>query len=294
MGSSGTSSTDKTTIQQQHTDPYAPTVPILNNIFAQLGGVDPNLTNAETGAINTLGTTGGNQNAGDIGKVATDLLAGGGATSQGGFLTDAFNKYQAALNPFASGSYVDPSTNPALQKYLDVARSDVGNSVNDMFAGAGRDLSGAHMQAYGRGVGQAEAPILADQYNQERNRQLNAISGIFGGAGQTAGTLTDWNAQGNQNKLAGIGAAGAATDARNSGPLAAIQAEAMRRGIPMDTLTRMMGLVMPAAQGFGSTTNWGNEKGTQTKSLADTFKTWGQGIGSLFGGSGTKPTGTVF
>lgn len=279
----GTSSSNQTQVQQQTTDPYAPTKPILNQLFANLGQINPNLTGAETGAINELGQT-SNQNAGQIGQVATDLLAGGGATGQGGFLTDAFNKYRGALDPFASGQYVDPANNPGLQKYLQVARDDATRGVNDMFAGAGRDLSGAHMQAYGRGVGQAEAPILYDAYNQARNQQLGAIQGQFGGAGMTAGALGDMNAQGNQNKLAGIGAADAATAARSSAPMAMLQAEAMRRGLPLQTMAQIMGLTLPAAGGLGSTTNWGNTQGEQTKSAADTFNTWASGFSKLFGG----------
>ena len=282
----GESKSNQTTIQQQHTDPYAPTKPILNQLFSNLGGVNPNLTGAETGAINQLGATGGNQYAGQIGDVATGLLGGGGATNQSNFLTDAYNQYKAALDPFASGSYANPNSNPALQGYLGTIANDVGNRVNSMFAGAGRDLSGANIQQYGRGIAEGQAPVLADMYNQERNRQLNAISGIFGGAGATAGTLTDWNAQGNANRQAGVGVADAATAARNSGPMAAIEAEAMRRGIPLQTMAQIMGLTMPAAAGFGSTTNWGNQQGTHQKSLADTFATWTSGIKNLYGPTG--------
>lgn len=285
----GESSSNKTTIQQQATDPYAPTKPILNNIFAQLGGVNPNLTGAETDAINQLGASGGNQYAGAVGDVAGGLLGGGGASGQAGFLTDAFNQYKAALDPFASGKYVDPASNPALGQYMSTIANDVGNRVNSMFAGAGRDLSGANIQQYGRGIAEGQAPVLADMYNQERTRQLGAISGIFGGAGQTAGTLTDWNQQGNANRMAGIDASNAATAARNSGPMAAVEAEAMRRGIPMQTMAQIMGLTMPAATGFGSTTNWGNEQGTQKKSMADTFNTWTSGFKNLFAGGSGMP-----
>jgi hypothetical protein len=287
MAGSGKSSSSQTTSQTQTTDPYAPTKPILNSLFANLGNVNPNLTGAETGAINELGQTGGNQFAPQIGDVASGLLGGGGAQNQSGFLTDAFNQYKAALDPFASGSYVDPASNPALRGYMDTIASDVGGRVNDMFAGAGRDLSGQHVQAYGRGISQGQAPVLADMYNQERNRQLNAISGIFGGAGTTAGALGDMNAQANQNRAAGVGAADAATAARNSGPLAMIEAEAMKRNIPLQTMAQIMGITLPAAGGLGTTNSWGQSQGEQQKSLAETFATWTKGIGNLFsGGSG--------
>lgn len=292
MAGSGKSTSSQTTSQQQTTDPYAPTKPILNQLFSTLQGVNPNLTGAETNAINQLGATGGNQFADQIGGVATDLLAGGGAQDQGGFLTDAFNKYKAALDPFASGSYVDPNSNPALRSYMDTIASDVGGRVNDMFAGAGRDLSGAHVQAYGRGISQGQAPVLADMYNQERNRQLGAISGIFGGAGTTADTLSQWQGDANANRAAGVDAATAATSARNSGPMAAIEAEAMRRGVPLQTMAQIMGLTLPAAGAFGTTNSWGQQTGEQQKSLADTFATWTSGIGNLFkSASSFLPTG---
>jgi hypothetical protein len=285
----GESKTSQTTIQQQGTDPYAPTQPILKDIFARLGGINPGLTGAVSGAIDKLGATGGSDFTGQISDVAKRLLGGGGAMDQSGFLTDAFNQYKAALDPFASGKYVDPDSNPALGKYMSTIANDVGNRVNGMFAGAGRDLSGANIQQYGRGIAEGQAPVLADMYNQERNRQLGAISGIFGGAGMTAGTLSDWNNQGNANRLAGIGAADAATAAKNSGPMAQIQAEAMRRGIPLQTMAQIMGLTMPAAGAFGQTTSWGKQDGTQQKSAADTFKTWTSGFKDLFsGGTGYK------
>lgn len=280
----GTSSSNQTTQQQQVTNPYGGAKPILDSIFARLGNINPDPTARETQALDQLGSGGGNQFADQISGVAGGLLGGG--PDRTGIVQQGYDEYRASTDPFASGQYVDPSQNPALQKYLDVARGDASRGINDMFAGAGRDLSGAHAQAYGRGVGQAEAPILYDAYNRAREQQLGAIQGRYGAANTTGGILSGLDQTRFGNQIAGIGAAGAATDARNSGPLAALNAEAMRRGIPMNTLAQMMGLTMPAASGFGTTTNWGNQQGEQTKSAADTFNTWATGAGNLFKGAG--------
>lgn len=281
MGSSGTSSSNQTSTQQATTTPWAPAVPVLQGVLSGLQNVNPNLTGAETNALNTLGASGGNQFAGQIGGVAGGLLGGGGAMDQAGNINQAYADYQRRLGQYADGP-VDPNQNSALQSYLTVARNDATRGINDMFAGAGRDLSGAHAQAYGRGVGQAEAPILYDAYNQAVNRQMAAANDLYGAGNTTGGLLSALQNQSNQNQLAGIGAAGAATDARNSQQMMALAAEAQRRGIPLETMAQIAGISGPLAEAFGTKNSFGTQQTEQKKSLADTFATWTQGLSNLY------------
>jgi hypothetical protein len=215
----GTSSQQTQQSQTSQVTPYAPAQQTLNGLLGQIGNTNTALTGTESSALNQLGSTGGNSFAPQIADSAGGLLNGGGAMDQSGAVSAANTQYQNALNPFASGQYVDPSQNSALQKYLQVARDDATNSINGQFAGAGRDLSGANSMALGRGIGQAEAPILYDAYNQARNQQLGAIQGQFTGAQGTAGLLGNMQQAANQNQLAGTQQAGAATDAKNSGAM---------------------------------------------------------------------------
>ena len=196
---------------QQATTPWAATSGLLGNLLNQIGGLSPNLTEAESGALGQLSAnaSAGNPWASQIGGVANTLLAGGGP-DRTPMVNGAYDQYRAALAPFARGDYVDPASDPALRSYLDVLKNDVSTQVNGMFAGAGRDLSGMNQQALARGITQAEAPVLLDAYNRALAGQRSAIDSLYGAGGQTAGLLSNLDQARLANQQAGIGAADAA------------------------------------------------------------------------------------
>jgi hypothetical protein len=279
MGGSTTQNQNQT--QVQSTTPWAPAAGVIGGLLSQLGSISANPSAIETNALDRLSALGaaGNPFAGGISGLAETLLAGGGPDGTG-MVNNAYRQYGRALNPFASGQYVDPSNNSELQKYLQVARDDAANNINAQFAAAGRDLSGANSQALGRGITQAEAPILYDAYNQARAQQLGAINSLYGAGNQTAGLLSGLDQAKLANQQAGIAAADSATQAQQYGPLLELQAEAQRRGIPLQTLAAQMGIAMPSAQAFGTTV--GNTSGTTTTSVPP----WQQLAGGLIGGAG--------
>jgi len=239
---------------QQATTPWAATSGLLGNLLNQIGGLSPNLTEAESGALGQLSAnaSAGNPWASQIGGVANTLLAGGGP-DRTPMVNGAYDQYRAALAPFARGDYVDPASDPALRSYLDVLKNDVSTQVNGMFAGAGRDLSGMNQQALARGITQAEAPVLLDAYNRALAGQRSAIDSLYGAGGQTAGLLSTLDQARLANQQAGIGAADAALTAQNWGPTQQLAVEAQRRGIPLQTLAAQYGMVLPAAQAFATT-----------------------------------------
>ena len=67
------------------------------------------------------------------------------------------------------------------------------------------DLSGANTQALGRGIGQAEAPILMDAYNRANADRLAAITGQYGAGNTTSGILSGLDQTKLGNMQAGIG-----------------------------------------------------------------------------------------
>jgi hypothetical protein len=157
----GGSSKDQQTQQQSQTAPWAPAQPLLGGILGKLSGSLQNgdLTGAEWDALSRCRAT---PRAAIRMPAASaispnDLLNGGGP-DRTGLVNDAYAQYQKMLQPFARGDYVDPSSNPTLQKYLQTIQDGVSNQVNGMFAGAGRDLSGANQQTLSRGIAQGEAP----------------------------------------------------------------------------------------------------------------------------------------
>lgn len=250
--------------QTGQTTPYAPSQDLINQLLTNLGGTSANLTPGQSNAINTLSAQGaaGNPFANLIGNVANEQIAGG--VDRTGVINDAYSQYQKLLTPFAQGQYVDPSANPELQKYLDVARTSAAEDVRSRFAGAGRDFSGYESQNIAKGITNAEAPILYDAYNQARTGQQNAITGLLSGGLNTGAGLSALDQARTATQNSGINAAGAYTGAASYGPLLQLQAESMRSGIPLQTLAAQFGLALPAGQAFGTTSGTTNTTGTAT------------------------------
>jgi hypothetical protein len=290
MGGSSKQTAVKSETQQ--TTPYAPAADVLTGVLGGLRGVNANLNPNETGAINKLSQMGaaGNKFAPAIGNVANTLLAGGGA-DRTGMVNDAYSQYQRQISPYANGEYNDPTTNPVLQKYLQVARDDASNSIKSQYAAAGRLDSGMADQNVSRGIMQAEAPILMDAYNQSLGRQITAAGSLFGAGGQTAGLLSGLDQTRLGNMTAGVGTADSANAALQYGPLMQLQAEAQRAGIPLERYAKMMGIALPAGQAFATTTGYGTTD--QTTSVPISQQIIGGAVGGLglLGGLGYKPFG---
>lgn len=237
----------------------------------------------------------------------TALTGANGAAGQ--TLTD----YNRRLSPTADGSMI--GGNNALKTQLDTLTGDITRDVNGSFAAAGRDFSGGNSMALGRGLMQGLAPVLANQYNVDTGNQRGAADALYGagnttnafqagnagagfGAGQStgqfqagnagnlfsggntsAGLLSGLNQQGLANQGQGVQAAQDATTAQNAGPNAMLQAEAQRRGIPVQALGLLAQIGIPIA-GLGSQST-GQSQGTQQASGAQQFAQIMGGIGSL-------------
>jgi hypothetical protein len=287
---------------QQTTQPWAPAQPGLNAALGQLTGLLGNTapTGAEQNALTTLESNAqaGNPYAGQIGTVATSLLGGG--PDRSAIPTSAYDQYRSALDPTASGAMLDPSQNSALMNALSTIPNTVGSAVNQMFAGAGRDLSGANQQAVARGISEAEAPLLLNAYNSERQNQINAQNALYNAGNTTAGVLSGLDQQRFANQQAGINAANAAVAALDAGPNAVLAAEAARRALPVNAISPILNLLLQAGKlGQTSDTNTlSNSSSTQpllqqitgaTGTLADLGKSGVLGsLGSGLSGLGTS------
>jgi len=275
----GESKTSQT--QESTTNPWAKAQPALEGILGQLQTQLGNtgITGAETNAINSIASNGQNQNAGQIASAATSFLNGGGANDQAGMINNAYSTYQQQVNPLASNTNYDPMQTPGIGQQLQNIYSDVGNSVNSQFAAAGRDMSGANQQAYGRGVAQGVAPILTAQYNQNVQNQQGAANNLYQAGNTTGGLLSGMNQLANANKVQGVQLSNDAMTAQNSGAQATLAAEAARRGIPVQALGLLAQIGIPIAGLGGQST--GKAEGTQQMSGADQFGKIAGGIGNL-------------
>jgi hypothetical protein len=274
--------------QNSTTAPWLEAQPALQGILGQIntGLGNTGLTGAETGALNTIQGNAANagQYAPQIGANATELLNGGGALNQTGAINQNYQDYQRRLGQTADGGMI--GANSALNPYLDTLRNDISNQVNGSFAAAGRDFSGANQGALGRGISQGLVPVIASQFNTDTANQRGAADALYGAGNTNAGLLSGLQQQSLANKQIGTQAASQALDAQNVGANATLQAEAQRRGIPVQALGLLAQIGIPIAGLGGQST--GKSEGTQQMSGAQQFATIAGGIRNLMPSSPIK------
>lgn len=291
----GTSKTSQT--QSSTTAPWETAQPALQGILSQLQGNlgKTGITGAEDKAIDQTvinGVNATNQYATPIADFAKNLLSGGGAMDQAGNVNANYQRYVDQTNPLASNTNYNPYDTPGFKDALSTTIADITNSTNGQFAAAGRDFSGMNSQTLGRGILQGVAPTIAAQYNQNVNNQQGAAGNLYNAGNTNAGILSGLNQQKLSNQGQGITAASAATDAANAGANATLQAEAQRRGIPVQALGLLAQIGIPIA-GLGSQSQ-GTATGEKQASGAEQFGQIAGGLGSLFGGGGGTTAGNMF
>ena len=252
----GIGKSEQKTTQQSTTSPWEPAQPALQGILSQVQGnlSKTGLTGDESNALRGLeqsGYTFANTYGPQIGNYASELLRGGGALDQAGNVNQNYQRYVDQTNPLASNTNYDPYSTPGFRDAIDTMRQDITNQVNGSFAAAGRDFSGANFNALGRGITSGIAPTIASQYNQNIQNQQGAASNLYGAGNTNAGILAGLQQQKLANQGQGVGAAGQAADASNSGYNATLAAEAARRGIPVQALGLLAQIGIPIG-GLGS------------------------------------------
>jgi hypothetical protein len=222
--------------QEQHSGtkqaPWAPTVGMFTNKFLpaireQFGNY--HVRPYEQDALQQLRQNANNlPNLGSQAAQATQGMLSGDPSGQ-------MKGYFDALNQVMNAD-LDPMKTPGIKNLLDTIRGDVSNNVNSMFAGAGRDLSGMHTQALGRGIAQGEAQPLLNQYNQNVANRTGAAGGILAG-----------NESVGNNQVKGFGLASMLPDVTNMAPNAQLAAWAKQRGLPLQNLAQLESLMLPIA-----------------------------------------------
>lgn len=283
----GTSRTEQQTQQSSQTNPWAPTQGILKNILGGIGGQVGNYqpTAAENAAIGTIRANAGatpNFTPQATG-LTTDLLSGG--PDRTGILGDAYGSAKTALSPYLNQDWLDPTKIPGIQAALGAVRNDVSNSVNGMFAGAGRDLSGLNQQTLARGIAQGEAPILFDQFNRNVGTQQNAASMLPQLAGNAADILSSLDSQSLARRLQGLGVGTEVLpQVANAGATNTLSAEGLARGLPLQNLGLLENLTVPIAGLGGQSSGTSSMQGSYTMSPVQQAAMWGQALSGSGGG----------
>ncbi len=293
MGATSKQSSNTNSVQAQDstTAPWLPSQPILQGILSGVQSQLPNYqpTQVEQGAIANLSSNA--QAIPNFGPQAANLAQsylGGDPT---GLLNPALKQYQTTLNPIA-GANLDPTKTPGIQNLLETIRGDVSNSVNGMFAGAGRDLSGLNTQTLARGIAQGEAAPLLNQYNQNVQNAMAAAGGLYDASGNTANALV-----GNQGQ--GLNIASMLPQLNALGPGAVLAAGQAGRAFPLQNLGMLANLTVPIAglgnQGISRGTGSSNTQGSYTMSPLQQAIGWSGMLSNLmpkgplsfnFGGGG--------
>lgn len=183
-----------------------------------------------------------------------------------------FNTGLGTLQATARGDNLG-TVNPFLQSALDRASQNTANTVNQQFSAAGRYGSANHAGTIADRVGQLQTQALVNNYNQEREAQLQAASQLQGGGYQGAALAP----QIDESRLFGanlLGQVGAQQDAF----------EMARRQAPLEALRFQSGLTVPIAglggtQSSTTTNRTNNPMGTAIGALTT-------GMGLLSGGGG--------
>lgn len=276
----GKSSSTQTSNQTSTLTPWAPATSGLTGLLGQLNGFNINPTPAANTALDQLTNIGNgpNQLANPTMNAALSQLGGGpNIGTAANTLTSGYGQLNGALSPYLSGSALDPSQNAALGQTLSNIRNDVTNSVNPMFAAAGRFGSPANAQALGRGIAQGEAGA----YQNAQTNQLNA-AGLFNNAtGNTASGLTAADVANSGILGQGINNAGTAYGLQTAGPQLALNAALTGQGIPLQNAAGLAGILGGLGGTFGTQTGTGTSTGTQQASGAQQFGTIMGGLGNL-------------
>lgn len=287
----GQSSQNTTQSQSSTSAPGAMTSPTVQGIIGQLNPLIANsgLTPDQQNAINSMkaNAAAGNPFAPAENANASNLLAGGGATSQNGALTDNLNTLKSTL-----GTYTDPNystvDSPAVQRALQASHAAIGNSVNGQFAAAGRSGSGANTQTLAQGIENADAPIMLNQANQDTATRIGAANTLYGAGNTTSGAITSNDQTALGNEQAGVGAATNALNANNYGAQQTIAADELGKSIPASDLGMLSQIGIPLAGLNTTRTGTGTSDTTSSPSLLQDIT----GVGGLFsGGAGSAAAG---
>lgn len=279
----GSQDTHTTQSQASTSAPGTMTAPTVQGIIGQLNPLIANsgITAPEQTAINQLTANGqaGNPYAPAIGANATNLLAGGGATSQNGALTDNLNTLKGTVSPYTDPNY-STINSPEVARAMQAAHATVGNSVNGQFAAAGRTGSGMNAQNLAQGFESVDAPLILNQANQDTATRLGAANTLYGAGNTTSGAITGNNQTALGNMQAGTGAATSALDANNWGAKSVLAAQELGKSIPATDLGMLSQIGIPLA-GLNTTTN---SNGTSNSSVSPSALQIATGIGGMMGG----------
>lgn len=294
MGGSDTKTTQ--TQQSSETNPWEPAQPLLQNILSSLGGINTGVTSGQSSALDAL-----TKAAGSIPNLSPELtstVTGALNTStqpQQGMLTDFLNQYKANIGGTASGAELNPYSTPGFSDAINTMTGDITKAVKGVYAGSGRDPSGAGSFAgsLGRGLTEGIAPVIQSQYNQNKQNQLGAAANLYGAGNTTASGLTNQQLQELSAKFQGLQGAGALPGLLTAPATAQLGAANAQYAQPLTNIGQLSALVNPIAALGGQSSGTGTSTQESSKSLLSNIIGGAAGLSGLNGALGSGWLGSL-
>lgn len=270
-----------TTTQTSTTDPWSAAQPLLKSLLGRYGELNTGVTSDQSNALSTLGSEASGVPEFNTSAPINDLLSSSTAP-QVGMLQSSLASLKSNLAPTVDPNNLNPMNTPGLSDALGTLTNDITNQVKGVYAGSGRDPSGAgsFAQSLGRGLMQGEAPVIASQFNTNRAAQNNAAGMLNSAENSTAGAITAQNQIPLANEAQALGLIPAAATAATTPGSTQLQAANAAYSQPFGNLAA----ILQPALGFGSLGS--SSEGTGTNTQTKQGSTFGNIMGGLMGGVG--------
>lgn len=255
MGEKTPATTTQNTTSSQMTDPWSPATGLLKSLIGKYSAantdVTPGQSAASGGIIDTLKSLPGF--ASDAGAAIGKIFGNSGMLNKG------YDTITSNLGSMAAGGNLNPYDTPGLGDSLKTMSQDILNNVKGVYAGAGRNPSGAgdFAQTATRGLSQGLAPVLTGQYNTNVGNMLNANNTLYNAGNSTVGAL-------NSNTMQALQAAGLLPGVATAGGTALLGAENTAQGLPYANLMQQLQAAGMLGGMGSSTVGTGQSVGTQT------------------------------
>lgn len=195
----------------QNSNPWAPATPLLQSIINKYSGMSTDVSGAQSNALSNLNSSAaGIPNFGSTGAAGVNKLFSTDTAPQIGMINTGYDTLKSNLGDTASGANLDPYGTPGFADAINTMTGDITKNVKGVFAGSGRDPSGAgsFAQSLGRGLTQGIAPVIQSQFNTNKQNQMNAAGTLYNASGTTANNITQQGQVPLTNILQGLQGAG--------------------------------------------------------------------------------------
>jgi hypothetical protein len=278
MGNNTPATTTQSQTGTSTSNPWAPAAGALTNLVNQYAGMSTAPTGAQTTATGNLVS-----DANSIPSFMPQATAATGNTfNNAGMLTGGLNQLQGNIGGIAS-SNPDPMSDPGVAQMMDTLSQNAITGVKGAYAGSGRDPTGAG--DFGKtaaiGVMQAQAPVLAAQYQQDVVNKMNAANSLQAATGSTVQGL-------DANTNAALQQAGYLTPLATAPGQAQVSAANTQYGLPYQNMQQQLA-ALGMLGGMGGTTDTSQYgTGTQTPANNTMANILGgvSGVASLIGAFG--------